>query len=42
MAALLIQSRMLKLVTLVVLGGATLLFLAWLARRPPAAEDQPG
>jgi UDP-GlcNAc:undecaprenyl-phosphate GlcNAc-1-phosphate transferase len=32
-AALLINSRMLKLVTLIVLGGLTLLFLAWLARR---------
>jgi UDP-GlcNAc:undecaprenyl-phosphate GlcNAc-1-phosphate transferase len=35
LAALLIQSRMLKLIALVVLGGVTLAFLAWLARRPP-------
>jgi UDP-GlcNAc:undecaprenyl-phosphate GlcNAc-1-phosphate transferase len=32
-AALLIQSRLLKLVTLLLLGVATLVFLAWLARR---------
>jgi UDP-GlcNAc:undecaprenyl-phosphate GlcNAc-1-phosphate transferase len=32
-AALLIQSRLLKLVALVVLGAGTLLFLAWLSRR---------
>jgi UDP-GlcNAc:undecaprenyl-phosphate GlcNAc-1-phosphate transferase len=31
-AALLINSRLLKLVTLVAVGGGTLLFLAWLAR----------
>ncbi len=37
-AALLIQSRMLKLVTLVVLAVATVAFLAWLARRPPRTE----
>ena len=37
-AALLIQSRMLKLVTLVVLVVATLAFLAWLARRPLHTE----
>ena len=41
-AALLIQSRMLKLVTLVVLAVATLAFLAWLARRLSGAEDQSG
>jgi hypothetical protein len=32
-AALLMQSRLLKLVTLVVLGLGVLVFLAWLARR---------
>jgi UDP-GlcNAc:undecaprenyl-phosphate GlcNAc-1-phosphate transferase len=32
-AALLIDSRLLKLLTLVLLGAVTLLFLAWLARR---------
>jgi UDP-GlcNAc:undecaprenyl-phosphate GlcNAc-1-phosphate transferase len=32
-AALLINSRLLKLATLVVMGTAALLFLAWLARR---------
>jgi UDP-GlcNAc:undecaprenyl-phosphate GlcNAc-1-phosphate transferase len=41
LAALLIQSRMLKLITLVVLGGATLAFLAWLARQPCRAKGQP-
>ena len=38
-AALLITSRMLKLATLVVLGIATLAFLAWLARRPIASKE---
>ncbi len=38
-AALLIQSRMLKLVTLVLLAVATVAFLAWLARRPPRTAD---
>ncbi len=37
-AALLINSRLLKLITLVLLGVATLLFLAWLARRTRGAE----
>lgn len=37
-AALLIQSRMLKLVTLVVLAAATLTCLAWLAQRPSPTE----
>lgn len=37
-AALLINSRLLKLITLVLLGLATLLFLAWLARRSLGAE----
>ncbi len=37
-AALLIDSRMLKLTTLVVLGIATLAFLAWLARRTMRKE----
>jgi UDP-GlcNAc:undecaprenyl-phosphate GlcNAc-1-phosphate transferase len=41
LAALLIQSRMLKLIVLVILGGLTLLFLAWLARRPSVAEGKP-
>jgi UDP-GlcNAc:undecaprenyl-phosphate GlcNAc-1-phosphate transferase len=39
-AALLIQSRMLKLISLVFLGGLTLLFLAWLARHPSARQGQ--
>jgi UDP-GlcNAc:undecaprenyl-phosphate GlcNAc-1-phosphate transferase len=39
-AALLIQSRLLKLVALVVLGLGTLGFLAWLARRSP--REEPG
>ena len=37
-AALLIQSRMLKLITLLVLAAVTLAFLAWLARRLPRTE----
>jgi len=37
-AALLITSRMLKLTALVVLGIATLVFLAWLARRPVESQ----
>jgi UDP-GlcNAc:undecaprenyl-phosphate GlcNAc-1-phosphate transferase len=32
-AALLINSRLLKLITLLVMGISTVLFLAWLARR---------
>lgn len=39
-AALLINSRLLKLITLVLLGVATLLVLAWLARRTMAADEQ--
>jgi UDP-GlcNAc:undecaprenyl-phosphate GlcNAc-1-phosphate transferase len=39
-AALLISSRMLKLATLVGIGAITLVFLAWLARRPAGAKDQ--
>jgi UDP-GlcNAc:undecaprenyl-phosphate GlcNAc-1-phosphate transferase len=38
-AALLINSRLLKLITLVLLGVATLLVLAWLARRTMGAEQ---
>jgi UDP-GlcNAc:undecaprenyl-phosphate GlcNAc-1-phosphate transferase len=38
-AALLINSRQLKLITLVLLGVATLLVLAWLARRTMGAEQ---
>jgi len=37
-AALLINSRLLKLITLVLLGLGTLLFLAWLARRSLGAD----
>jgi len=37
-AALLIDSRLLKLIVLLLLGVATLLFLAWLARRGLAGE----
>ena len=40
-AALLIQSRLLKLGTLVVLGLGTLVFLAWLARRTVRTEGAP-
>ncbi len=38
--ALLINSRLLKLITLLLLGVATLLVLAWLARRTMAADEQ--
>ncbi|MFC2037368.1 MraY family glycosyltransferase, partial [Chloroflexota bacterium] len=38
-AALLLQSRLLKLSALVVLGVGTLIFLAWLARRTPPGES---
>ena len=37
--ALLVQSRLLKLITLVVLGAGTLIFLAWLARRTLRRES---
>jgi UDP-GlcNAc:undecaprenyl-phosphate GlcNAc-1-phosphate transferase len=37
--ALLVQSRLLKLITLVMLGVGTLLFLAWLARRTQRRES---
>jgi UDP-GlcNAc:undecaprenyl-phosphate GlcNAc-1-phosphate transferase len=37
--ALLVQSRLLKLITLVVLGGGTLIFLVWLARRTLRRES---
>jgi UDP-GlcNAc:undecaprenyl-phosphate/decaprenyl-phosphate GlcNAc-1-phosphate transferase len=40
-AALLIDSRLLKLIVLLLLGVATLLFLAWLARRSLAADKAP-
>jgi len=40
-AALLIDSRLLKLIVLLLLGLATLLFLAWLARRSLAADKTP-
>jgi UDP-GlcNAc:undecaprenyl-phosphate GlcNAc-1-phosphate transferase len=39
-AALLINSRLLKLITLVLLGVGTLLALAWLARRTVGAEEK--
>jgi hypothetical protein len=39
-AALLINSRLLKLITLVVLGLATVAFLAWLARRGLHREEE--
>ncbi len=39
--ALLVDSRLLKLVTLVVMGLLTLLFLAWLTRRTLGQERQP-
>jgi UDP-GlcNAc:undecaprenyl-phosphate GlcNAc-1-phosphate transferase len=41
-AALLIQSRLLKLITLLVLGACTLAFLAWLARRTLRRESKAG
>jgi len=42
-AALLINSRLLKLTTLLLVGMATLAFLAWLARRTlPKAADESG
>jgi UDP-GlcNAc:undecaprenyl-phosphate GlcNAc-1-phosphate transferase len=39
-AALLINSRFLKLITLVLLGVVTLIVLAWLARRTMGAEER--
>jgi UDP-GlcNAc:undecaprenyl-phosphate GlcNAc-1-phosphate transferase len=41
-AALLIQSRLLKLVTLLLLGVATLVFLGWLARRTLRGKSKVG
>lgn len=41
-AALLIQSRLLKLIALVTLALGTLGFLAWLARRSLRGEQEPG
>jgi UDP-N-acetylmuramyl pentapeptide phosphotransferase/UDP-N-acetylglucosamine-1-phosphate transferase len=38
-AALLIDSRLLKLIVLLFLGVATLFFLAWLARRGLSADE---
>jgi len=41
--ALLIRSRLLKLATLVIIGAATLAFLAWLAQRTlPQPPDEAG
>ena len=40
-AALLIDSRLLKLIVLLFLGVATLLFLAWLARRGLTVDEAP-
>jgi hypothetical protein len=41
-AALLISSRLLKLVTLVVIGMGTLVLLAWLARCVLGSKDRNG
>jgi len=41
-AALLIDSRMAKLITLLALGVGTLALLAWLARRTMVPEDRSG
>jgi hypothetical protein len=40
-AALLIDSRLLKLIVLLILGFSTLAFLAWLARRSLAGSGPP-
>jgi UDP-GlcNAc:undecaprenyl-phosphate GlcNAc-1-phosphate transferase len=40
LAALMIQSRLLKLAALVVIAVGTLVFLAWLARRTPPVEAE--